>query len=314
MSNKSKEKKAAEKFIAIPIHKAAPNASHPKPSWLRVKWFDSAQSAQVKKILKTTGLSTVCQEASCPNRGECFHLGTATFMILGKVCTRQCTFCDVEYGEPSPIDKKEPAQLAIAVEKLKLKYVVITSVTRDDLLDGGATHFAACIEAIRQRTPHVRIEILTPDFQHCLDHALDQLAKNLPDVFNHNIETIPRLYEIVRPKATFKHSLQLLKRFKQQFPSIPTKSGLMVGLGETENELIETLEALRLHKVERLTIGQYLQPTRYHLPVTRYVKPEEFKRYATLAKSMGFTHLMSGPLVRSSYHAEQQAQSNHDKS
>jgi lipoic acid synthetase len=310
MSDKTKQEKAAKKFACIPIHKAIPTTRGPKPSWLRVKWFDSVQSAQVKKILKTTGLSTVCQEASCPNRGECFHLGTATFMILGRICTRQCTFCDVEYGEPSPIDKNEPQQLAIAVEKLNLKYVVMTSVTRDDLLDGGAAHFSACISAIRQRTPHVRIEILTPDFQHCLDQAIEILGKNLPDVFNHNIETIPRLYSTVRPKANFKKSLQLLNEFKLRFEHIPTKSGLMVGLGETEKELIETLKALHEHGVERLTIGQYLQPTRYHLSVVRYVTPAEFKRYKDIAKSLGFTHVMSGPLVRSSYHAEHQGGDN----
>lgn len=307
MSDNNKDKKTIRKSLTIPIHKA-PTDAHPKPAWLRVKWFNSSKSMTVNNILKTTGLSTVCQEASCPNRGECFHLGTATFMILGKICTRECTFCNVKYGKPSSVDNQEPQQLAIAVEKLKLKYVVITSVTRDDLSDGGASHFTACIQAIRRRIPYVRIEILVPDFQHCPDQALNQLEKNLPDVFNHNIETISRLYKTVRPKASFKHSLQLLKKFKFRFPNIPTKSGIMVGLGETEEELIEALNALRLHKVERLTIGQYLQPTRYHLPVKRYVKPEEFKRYAQIAKSMGFTHVMSGPLVRSSYHAEQQAQ------
>lgn len=307
MTIKKKEELAKNKFsIDKDEKKTQTENNQPKPAWIRVNWFDSEKSVQTKKILKQMKLSTVCQAASCPNRAECFHSGTATFMILGNVCTRRCAFCDVEYGTPAAISTSEPQRIATAVKALNLKYVVITSVTRDDLPDGGALHFARCIKAIREALPEVLIEILTPDFQHCLDQALNIFEGQLPDVFNHNIETIPRLYPEVRPTANFNHSLTLLKQFKLRFPHIPIKSGLMVGLGETKDELIETLKMLRLHLVERLTIGQYLQPTRYHLPVKCYITPEEFTSYATIAKSIGFTQVMSGPLVRSSYHAKDQ--------
>jgi lipoic acid synthetase len=261
----------------------------------------------VKRKLREHNLHTVCEEASCPNIGECFGKGTATFMILGDLCTRRCPFCDVAHGRPKPPDELEPDNLARTIADLGLKYVVITSVDRDDLRDGGATHFSDCIRAVRKRSPATRIEILTPDFRGRMEKALDALADGLPDVMNHNLETVPRLYKQARPGADYAHSLKLLKDFKARFPDIPTKSGIMVGLGETDEEIVGVLRDLRSHDVDMLTVGQYLQPTRGHLPVLRYVDPGQFNVYEREALALGFVHAACGPLVRSSYHADQQA-------
>jgi lipoic acid synthetase len=258
-------------------------------------------------VLRQRGLHTVCEEASCPNLGECFHHGTATFMILGDLCTRRCPFCDVGHGKPLAPDPEEPRQLAETVAAMGLNYVVITSVDRDDLHDGGAAHFAACIRAVREVSPRTRIEILTPDFRGRLDIALDILAAEPPDVMNHNLETVPRLYKAVRPGADYAHSLELLKLFKELAPGVPTKSGIMMGLGETDAEALEVMRDLRTHHVDMLTVGQYLQPSPHHLAVERFVTPEAFAEFEHLGLEMGFLNVASGPLVRSSYHADQQA-------
>ncbi|SET25788.1 lipoic acid synthetase [Nitrosomonas marina] len=278
-----------------------------KPSWIRVRSSNSQKFNEVKRILREQRLHTVCEEASCPNIGECFGKGTATFMILGDLCTRRCPFCDVAHGRPKPPDSEEPLHLAQSIAVLKLNYVVITSVDRDDLRDGGALHFAECIGQIRRHAPQTKIEILVPDFRGRLDVALEKLASCPPDVLNHNLETVPRLYKQCRPGADYMHSLKLLKNFKDRFANIPTKSGLMVGLGETDEEIIEVMRDLRAHNVEMLTIGQYLQPSIGHLPVHRYVNPKGFKMFEDAALDLGFTHAACGPLVRSSYHADQQA-------
>ena len=278
-----------------------------KPEWIRVRLSDSPRFRDIKRILREQKLHTVCEEASCPNIGECFGKGTATFMILGDLCTRRCPFCDVGHGRPLPPDIEEPVHLADTIAALKLKYVVITSVDRDDLRDGGAAHFRDCIREVRARTPQTRIEVLVPDFRGRLDLALDILSECPPDVMNHNLETVPRLYKQARPGADYFNSLLLLKNFKYRFPHIPAKSGLMVGLGETDDEILDTMRDLRAHDVDMLTIGQYLQPSAHHLPVLRYVEPALFDRYAAKAHEMGFMHAASGPLVRSSYHADQQA-------
>ncbi|MGV8711051.1 MAG: lipoyl synthase, partial [Nitrosomonas sp.] len=278
-----------------------------KPSWIRVRSSNSENFYEVKRLLREHKLHTVCEEASCPNIGECFGKGTATFMILGDLCTRRCPFCDVAHGRPKPPDAGEPLHLAQSIAAMKLKYVVITSVDRDDLRDGGAQHFADCIRAIRQHSPLTTIETLVPDFRGRLDIALEKLTASPPDVLNHNLETVPRLYKQCRPGADYAHSLKLLKDFKLLFPNIPTKSGLMLGLGETDEEIIEVLRDLREHNVEMLTIGQYLQPSIGHLPVMRYVTPENFKKFEQAAFEMGFSHAACGPMVRSSYHADQQA-------
>lgn len=278
-----------------------------KPNWIRVKSPSSRTFYDVKQILRQHSLHTVCEEASCPNIGECFGKGTATFMILGDLCTRRCPFCDVAHGRPKPPDAKEPENLAQTIAAMKLKYVVITSVDRDDLRDGGALHFADCITAIRSHSPATRIEILTPDFRGRLEVALEKLSISPPDVMNHNLETVPRLYKQARPGADYAHSLKLLQDFKVRFPTIPTKSGLMVGLGETDEEILEVMRDLRQHNVDMLTVGQYLQPTRGHLPVLRYVEPKRFEAFEHEAREMGFKHAACGPLVRSSYHADQQA-------
>jgi len=305
---RTKKQKAYEKLKDIPI---VQNHRVPlkKPNWIRIQLSTQQKALQVKKLLKKSQLKTVCQEASCPNISECFNCGTATFMIMGSICTRHCAFCDVEHGKPTSLDLEEPKKIAKAVKTLNLKYVVITSVDRDDLEDGGAQHFANCIAEIKKLNPKTKIEILTPDFKHCVDNALTILSKNLPDVFNHNIETIPRLYSIARREADFHQSLKLLKKFKERFPHVSTKTGLMVGLGETDEEIIEVLKTLRDHNVECITIGQYLQPTMHHMFVDRYVTPKQFSEYAKIAKSLGFTHIASGPLVRSSYHADKQNES-----
>jgi lipoic acid synthetase len=279
----------------------------PKPEWIRVRASASPRFAEVKRILREHRLHTVCEEASCPNIGECFGKGTATFMIMGDVCTRRCPFCDVGHGRPLPLDPEEPANLAQTIAALALRYVVITSVDRDDLRDGGAGH-VDCIRAVRARSPATRIEILVPDFRGRLERALDVLADAPPDVMNHNLETVPRLYREVRPGADYAHSLRLLAEFKQRFPAIPTKSGLMVGLGETDDEILATMGDMRAHAIEMLTIGQYLQPTAAHLPVGRYVHPDVFCRFEREAYAMGFRHAAVGALVRSSYHADHQAE------
>ena len=278
-----------------------------KPPWIRVKMGDSRRYQEIKDILRSHRLHTVCEEATCPNIGECFGKGTATFMILGDLCTRRCPFCDVAHGRPQPPDPLEPQHLADTVARLGLKYVVVTSVDRDDLRDGGAAHFASCIRAIRGTSPRTRIEVLTPDFRGRAEMALDILAAAPPDVMNHNLETVPRLYRQVRPGADYLHSLRLLHSFRQRCPEVPTKSGLMLGLGETDAEVIEVMQDLRRHGVDMLTVGQYLQPRPGNLAVQRYVEPAQFDALAVQARTMGFAHAACGPLVRSSYHADQQA-------
>jgi lipoyl synthase len=304
----NEKQKGEAKTARIPI-KVVPAVPLKKPEWIRVRAGNSAaRFGEVKAILRNHGLHTVCEEATCPNIGECFGKGTATFMILGDLCTRRCPFCDVGHGVPLPPDGDEPAKLAETIAAMKLKYVVITSVDRDDLRDGGAQHFADCIRAIRAASPATTIEILVPDFRGRLDTALDILAATPPDVMNHNLETVPRLYKQVRPGADYAHSLKLLQEFRRRMPAIPTKSGLMVGLGETDDEILQVMRDLRAHEVEMLTIGQYLAPSGHHLPVTRYVHPDIFKMYAVEATQMGYTNCASAPLVRSSYHADQQAE------
>jgi lipoic acid synthetase len=298
--------KGEAKTARIPI-KIIPQERLKMPPWIRAKSPNSPEVIALKAILREQKLHTVCEEASCPNLGECFKHGTATFMILGDLCTRRCPFCDVGHGKPLPPDTDEPAHLAQTIAAMKLKYVVITSVDRDDLRDGGAQHFADCISAVRLASPNTRIEVLVPDFRGRLDIALGILASAPPDVMNHNMETVPRLYKAARPGADYAHSLQLLKDFKTQHPDLPTKSGIMVGLGETDDEVLALMQDLRAHNVDMLTIGQYLQPSAHHIPLTRYVTPEQFLVFETAAMAMGFKHAACGPMVRSSYHADQQA-------
>ena len=280
----------------------------PKPEWIRVRASSSPRFAEIKTNLREHNLHTVCEEASCPNIGECFSKGTATFMIMGDICTRRCPFCDVGHGRPLPLDGEEPINLAKTIAALKLKYVVITSVDRDDLRDGGAQHFVACIRAVREHSPATQIEVLVPDFRGRLDRALTILREAPPDVMNHNLETVPRLYKQARPGSDYAHSLSLLRDFKVQFPDIPTKSGLMVGLGETDDEILAVMRDMRAHHIDMLTIGQYLQPTAEHLPVLRYVHPDVFAMFEREAGAMGFRHAAVGALVRSSYHADKQAE------
>jgi lipoic acid synthetase len=306
MSTAGAKQKGAAKTARIPI-KIVPAERLRKPDWIRVRLGNSQRFQEIKHILREHRLHTVCEEATCPNIGECFGKGTATFMILGDLCTRRCPFCDVAHGKPLPPDAAEPLNLARTIAALKLNYVVITSVDRDDLRDGGARHFADCIGAVREHSPLTKIEVLVPDFRGRLGAALDALSEHPPDVMNHNLETAPRLYRQARPGADYRHSLRLLKDFKARFPRIPTKSGLMVGLGETDQEIIAVMRDLRAHEVNMLTIGQYLQPSAHHLPVLRYVEPAMFESYAKTAAAMGFSHAACGPLVRSSYHADQQA-------
>jgi len=298
--------KGAAKTARIPI-KIVPAEPLRKPRWIRAQAPSGEKYQEIKQLLREQGLHTVCEEASCPNIGECFSHGTATFMILGGICTRRCPFCDVAHGTPLPPDPEEPAHLAASIAAMKLKYVVITSVDRDDLRDGGARHFADCVRAVRERSPATRIEILVPDFRGRLETALDILGTALPDVLNHNLETIPRLYKQARPGADYRHSLELLREFKQRYPHTLTKSGLMVGLGETDEEILEVMRDLREHGVEMLTIGQYLQPTRHHLPVERFVEPAQFDVFTRAAGEMGFSSAACGPMVRSSYFADRQA-------
>lgn len=279
-----------------------------KPSWLKIKLpADDTRIQQIKTTLRQKSLYSVCEEASCPNIAECFNSGTSTFLILGKICTRRCPFCDIAHGRPVTPDSNEPIKLAQSINEMKLRYVVITSVNRDDLRDGGAQHFTDCIRAIRSINYPIKIEILVPDFRGCLDRALNILKAAPPDVFNHNLENVPRLYQQVRPGANYNSSLKLLERFKTAHPELPTKSGLMVGLGETNEEIFEVIRDLRYHGVTMLTLGQYLPPSRYHLPVKRYMSKAEFADIKTTAIAMGFTHVACGPLVRSSYHADRQA-------
>jgi len=308
MSELSDTEKGRAKTARIPIKVVASAEPLKKPAWIRVRLGHGARFEAVKQALRSEGLHTVCEEASCPNIGECFGKGTATFMILGDLCTRRCPFCDVAHGRPQPPDLDEPVRLARTIAAMQLDYVVITSVDRDDLRDGGARHFAECIAAVRAQSPRTRIEILVPDFRGRLEPALAALAEIPPDVMNHNLETVPRLYRQARPGADYAHSLRLLHTFKTQHPTVPTKSGLMVGLGETDQEILEVMRDLRAHGVDMLTIGQYLQPSAHHLPVVRYVEPVQFERFGEAARELGFSHAACGPLVRSSYHADQQAQ------
>ena len=307
-----RKQKSAEKTARIPIKIVPIEQVLKKPDWIRVKAAsNNSRFAEIKKILRENELVTVCEEASCPNIGECFGSGTATFMIMGDKCTRRCPFCDVGHGRPDPLDTNEPHNLARTIAALKLNYVVITSVDRDDLRDGGAQHFVDCISQSRSLSPKTRIEVLVPDFRGRLEKALDVFSANvemgLPDVMNHNLETVPRLYKQARPGADYAHSLLLLSEFKVRFPAIATKSGLMVGLGETDDEILEVMRDMRAHNIDMLTIGQYLAPSGHHLPVKRYVHPDVFKEFEREAYAMGFTHAAVGAMVRSSYHADQQA-------
>jgi lipoic acid synthetase len=301
------QQKGALKTARIPIKVVAAEPLR-KPEWIRVRAGGGERFTEIKKILREANLHTVCEEASCPNIGECFGHGTATFMIMGDLCTRRCPFCDVAHGRPQPLDAEEPRHLGETIAKMNLKYVVITSVDRDDLRDGGAQHFVDCIRAVRELSPATRIEILTPDFRGRLDRALAILDASPPDVMNHNLETVPRLYKQARPGSDYAHSLRLLKDFKAGHPDVPTKSGLMVGLGETNDEILQVMRDLREHDVDMLTIGQYLQPSKHHLPVARFAHPDEFKFLGQEAGRMGFVNAASGPMVRSSYHADRQAQ------
>ena len=301
------KQKAAAKLSRIPI-KVMPGEVLKKPDWIRVKaGSPTTRFYEIKDILRKNNLVTVCEEASCPNIGECFGKGTATFMIMGDKCTRRCPFCDVGHGRPDPLDVNEPANLARTIADLKLSYVVITSVDRDDLRDGGAGHFVDCIRETRALSPKTQIEVLVPDFRGRDDRALEILKAAPPDVMNHNLETVPRLYKEVRPGSDYQFSLQLLKKFKALFPDVPTKSGLMVGLGETDEEILQVMQEMREHNIEMLTLGQYLAPSTSHLPVKRYVHPDTFKMFEEKAYEMGFKHAAVGAMVRSSYHADQQA-------
>jgi lipoic acid synthetase len=299
--------RGAEKVARIPIKVVPSTEVKRKPSWIRAKAPTTAEVKRLKKVLRDQKLVTVCEEAACPNLGECFTKGTATFLIMGDICTRRCPFCDVGHGRPDPLDENEPASLAETIQAMALKYVVITSVDRDDLRDGGAQHFVDCINAVRASNPEIRIEILTPDFRGRMELALEILAKAPPNVFNHNLETVPRLYKQSRPGADYQWSLDLIKNFKHQHPDIATKSGLMLGLGEKLDEVKDVMQDLRNHDCDMLTLGQYLQPSLDHLAVERFVTPDEFKALEVAGYEMGFSHVASGPMVRSSYFADEQA-------
>lgn len=301
--------RGADKMARIPvkIEPIPPQQRLRKPHWIRAKFPGTPEVQRLKRVLRDNHLHTVCEEASCPNLGECFGHGTATFMIMGDICTRRCPFCDVAHGRPNALDASEPGNLARTVQAMGLRYVVITSVDRDDLRDGGAGHFVACIQALRERCPELTIEILTPDFRGRMDVALAIMEQAPPDVFNHNLETVPRLYKRARPGSDYQYSLDLLRRFKAGHPRVPTKSGLMLGLGENLEEVQAVMRDLRAHDVDMLTLGQYLQPSRHHLPVERYVTPAEFDQLRQAGETMGFGHVASGPMVRSSYHADRQA-------
>jgi lipoic acid synthetase len=306
MKRDVKALKGASKVSRIPI-KIEPTDPVRKPDWIRMKAPSHPEVGRIKKLLREHELHTVCEEASCPNLGECFSHGTATFLIMGNICTRRCPFCDVAHGRPDPLDANEPAHLAKTIAAMSLKHVVITSVDRDDLRDGGATHFGECIAQVREQSPNTRIEILVPDFRGRMEVALEQLAKNPPDIFNHNLESVPRLYKAVRPGSDYQWSLDLIKNFADMHPDIPTKSGLMLGLGESIEEVHQVMQDLHDHGCKMLTLGQYLQPSRHHLKVERFVTPAEFKQLAEVGQNMGYEHVASGPMVRSSYHADLQA-------
>jgi lipoic acid synthetase len=306
MNTKAIRETGVEKTAKNPV-KIEPIEPIKKPDWIRIKLHTSTKFQDVKRKLRKSSLHTVCEEATCPNIGECFSKGTATFMILGDLCTRRCPFCDVAHGRPKGVDEAEPGRLARTIKDMDLKYVVITSVDRDDLRDGGAAHFADCIKAIRSVSPSIKVEVLTPDFRGRLDKAINLLSSQLPDVMNHNLETVPRLYKQARPGADYQHSLDLLLNFKKINPQVITKSGVMVGLGESDSEIEEVMHDLKRHQVDMVTIGQYLQPTKGHLPVHRYVHPDQFRRFEEIGLAIGFKHVASGPLVRSSYHADEQA-------
>ena len=299
--------RGADKVRRIPVKVIPTTALLRKPDWIRVRMQANPEITRIKDILRRRKLASVCEEASCPNLPECFSHGTATFMIMGEICTRRCPFCDVAHGSPKELDHNEPGELAEAVQEMGLKYVVVTSVDRDDLKDSGAAHFAQCISSVRSLNPDTTIEVLVPDFRGRMDIAVEILSATPPDVFNHNLETVPRLYKKARPGADYKWSLELLKAFKSHNAGVPTKSGLMLGLGETNDEVIEVMKDLRAHNVEMLTLGQYLQPSRDHLAVERFVHPDEFDELARVGNELGFQHVASGPLVRSSYHADLQA-------
>jgi lipoic acid synthetase len=304
----SAKQKAQAKTSRIPI-KIVPAEQLKKPDWIRVRAaLPSSRFYEIKQILREHNLHTVCEEASCPNIGECFGKGTATFMIMGDKCTRRCPFCDVGHGRPDPLDVDEPKNLARTIAALKLKYVVITSVDRDDLRDGGAGHFVECIRQIRELSPETRIEVLVPDFRGRDDRALEILKAAPPDVMNHNLETAPRLYKQARPGSDYQFSLNLLKKFKAMHPDVPTKSGIMVGLGETDEEILQVMADMRAHDIDMITIGQYLAPSGHHLPVARYVHPDTFRMFEQKATEMGFSHAAVGAMVRSSYHADKQAE------
>jgi len=300
--------RGADKVRRIPV-KVIPTTELPKkPDWIRVKTPASPKIAHIKNTLRKHKLASVCEEASCPNLGECFSNGTATFMIMGEICTRRCPFCDVAHGKPKPLEQNEPLEMATAISEMGLAYVVITSVDRDDLKDSGAQHFASCISETRRLNPEIQIEVLVPDFRGRLDIALDILERTPPDIFNHNLETVPRLYKQARPGADYQWSLELLKAYKRRKPDVMTKSGVMLGLGETIDEVKEVLKDLKNHNVDMITLGQYLQPSKDHLRVDRFVHPDEFNDLREFGEALGFLHIASGPLVRSSYHADKQAQ------
>ncbi len=299
--------RGAAKLARIPVKVAPTTELVRKPDWIRTRVSTNPRVQEIKQMMRELNLSSVCEEASCPNLGECFSHGTATFMIMGDICTRRCPFCDVAHGKPNPLDTDEPTNLAKAVAQLGLKYIVITSVDRDDLRDGGASHFDACIKAVREASPGIQIEVLVPDYRGRMEKALEGMSSNPPDVFNHNLETVPRLYRQCRPGSDYEWSLDLLENHKKRFPQVPTKSGLMLGLGETMEEVLAVMQDLRDHQVDMLTLGQYLQPSRSHLPVSRFWHPTEFDELARLGDEMGFSHVASGPMVRSSYHADRQA-------
>lgn len=299
--------KGESKVSRIPI-KIEPSQPKRKPEWIRAKSHGDPRVQHIKDMLREHNLHSVCEEAACPNLGECFAHGTATFLIMGNICTRRCPFCDVAHGRPDPLDENEPAHLAKTIAAMQLKHVVITSVDRDDLRDGGANHFVQCIDEVRRQSPSTDIEVLVPDFRGRMDVALDILTQSPPDIFNHNLETVPRLYKAARPGSDYQWSLDLIRRFQALHPEVPTKSGLMLGLGETMEEVKQVMQDLRDHGCRMLTLGQYLQPSRHHLPVDRFVTPAEFDELGELGKQMGFDHVASGPMVRSSYHADLQAQ------
>jgi len=302
-----KHQRGEAKTARIPIKVEVTEKPRRKPDWIRAKSPAGPEVQRLKGVLRDNQLFTVCEEASCPNLGECFAHGTATFMIMGDICTRRCPFCDVAHGRPDPLDENEPGNLARTIKAMGLRYVVVTSVDRDDLRDGGASHFVACIKAVREVNPDIRIEILVPDFRGRKDRALTILRAAPPDVFNHNLETVPRLYKQARPGSDYTWSLELLRQFKLEHPGVPSKSGLMLGLGETLDEVEQVMRDMRQHDVEMLTLGQYLQPSKHHLPVDRFVHPDEFETLRILGESLGFSQVASGPMVRSSYHADQQA-------